>query len=67
MTPLQTYVRALAGLLRHAREELTPEEFSWFVAIACDLVGDEAARLFAGELLRSARAAARPSDDQAAA
>ena len=55
MTPLQVFVRALGDLLADAREELTPEQFSWFVAVGTELFGTEAARLFVGESLRASR------------
>ena len=37
MTPLQTWLTALRELLQDAREELTPEEYSWLIAVACEL------------------------------
>ncbi len=55
MTPLQAFLRALGDLVGDAREELTETEYGWFVAIACELVGVEAARLFLGEALRATR------------
>ena len=56
MTPLQLRLRALADLLFDARESLTDAEYTWFVGVAAELVGLEAARLFAGEALRATRA-----------
>jgi hypothetical protein len=55
VTPLQIFVRALGDLVADARDELSPEAYSWFIAIACELVGAEAGRLFAGEVLRATR------------
>ena len=55
MTALQAYVAALGDLVRDARDELTPEEYGWLVAIGCEVFGAEAARLFAGEVLRARR------------
>jgi hypothetical protein len=50
MTPLQVYIAALGDLV-----ELAPEAYSWFIAIATELVGLEAARLFIGEALSAVR------------
>ena len=55
MTPLQAFLRALGDLVGDAREELSEAEYCWFIAIATELVGIEAARLFLGEVLRAIR------------
>jgi hypothetical protein len=56
-TPWQCNVAALLELLRGARDELNPDEYSWFVAAATEAIGLEAARLFAGEASRARRRA----------
>jgi hypothetical protein len=63
MTPLQIWTRALFAVLVDARSELDEDTYSSFVAIACERIGIEAARLVVGEALRVTRAAA---DEEAA-
>jgi hypothetical protein len=55
VTPLQAYIAALGDLVRDARDELDAEAYSWLIAVGCELFGTEAARLFAGEVLRATR------------
>jgi hypothetical protein len=58
VTPLQTALKALVDVLVEAREDLDDESYSWLIAVACELVGVEAARLAVGEALRAQRRAA---------
>ena len=55
LTPLQAYTAALGDLVLDARDELSSEQYGWFVGVPVELVGLEAARLFVGEALRAAR------------
>ena len=55
MTGLQARLNALRDLVLDARDELDDAAYSWFIAVAAELVGTEAARLFTGEVLRVRR------------
>jgi hypothetical protein len=63
MTPLQVWTRALFAVLADARSELGEDAYSSFIAIACERIGIEAARLVVGEALRVTRDAV---DEEAA-
>jgi hypothetical protein len=58
VTPLQIWTRALFALLGDVRDELDESAYSSFVAIACERIGIEAARLAVGEALNATREAA---------
>jgi hypothetical protein len=50
VTPLQVYLAAFGDLLRDAREELDERAWPAFVSVACDIVGNEAAKVLLREL-----------------
>ncbi len=54
-TPLQEATVALRDVLLDMRDDLDEETYSWFIAIGCDLFGNEATRLFVAEALRAVR------------
>jgi hypothetical protein len=58
MTPLQVWTRALFAVLSDARSELDDDTYGSFIAIGCERIGIEAARLVVGEALRVTRHAA---------
>jgi hypothetical protein len=58
VTPLQSWLIALYLLIEDARDQLSPEEWRAFTWIACDRVGDEAARAALSELLEATAEAA---------
>ena len=55
MTPLQVWTRTLFNLLADARVALDDDAYSWLIAIGCERIGMEAARLAVDEALRAAR------------
>jgi len=57
-TPLQVWTRALFDLLADARDVLDEEQWASFVAISCERIGIEAARLVVAEAIRATRDAA---------
>jgi hypothetical protein len=58
LTPLQEALLTLRLLLEDARDELTAEQWRAFIWIACDRIGEEAARAALSELLEATREAA---------
>jgi hypothetical protein len=58
VTPLQSWLIALYLLLEDTRDELEPEAWRAFVWIACDRIGEEAARVAVQEALDATREAA---------
>jgi hypothetical protein len=54
-TPLQLRVGALVALLADTKDELDAEGWSWFVALACEAVGVEAAKLAVLEAVSATR------------
>lgn len=54
-TPLQEAVASFRDLVLDARDELGDEGYSWFIAIATQFIGLEAARIFIAEALRATR------------
>jgi len=55
VTRLQFWTRALAGLVEDAKDELDERSYSWFIAIACEAVGVEAARFVVVEAIHATR------------
>ncbi len=58
MTPLQWWLVALHILLEDGRQELDAEAWRAFCWIACDRIGEEAARLVVAEVLDATEEAA---------
>jgi hypothetical protein len=58
VTPLQSWLIDLYQLIEDARDELSPEAGRAFCWIACDRIGDEAARLALAEALEATEEAA---------
>ena len=58
LTPLMEYLVTLYLLLEDARDELRGEAWRAFVWIACDRIGEEAARLMVAEALDATEEAA---------
>ena len=50
LTPLQAYAIALRDLVLDARRELDATAYTWFVAVATEVLGLESSRLILGEV-----------------